>query len=183
MTGKNNNNIFLDSLKGVKPIKKSNKIIKSLPQPKKIDNKAVVLNNKRNEKILEKTKDTPALQELNIEKSNINKKLKKGQIIIDKKIDFHGYSLYEAKQLFLDTIKDCYIKNHRCILFVTGKGTNKRMMEGAYDSRLYFGKIRNNFLKWLDIKEVHHKILSVQQAGVKNGGDGAFFVYLRKNKN
>ena len=183
MTNKNNDNVFLNSLRGVKPIKKSNKIIKSLPKPQPLDNKKIVLKNRKTEKISEKTKDTLSFQELNIEKSNINKKLKKGQIVINKKIDFHGYSLYEAKQLFLDTIKDCYIKNHRCILFVTGKGTNKRMMENTYDNRLYFGKIRNNFLSWTSIKDVKSKILNVQQANIKKGGDGAFFVYLRKNKN
>ena len=170
-------------MRGVKPIKKSNKIIKPLPDPKPTDNKTAILNKRKTEKISAQTKNTFSFQELNIEKSNINKKLKKGQIIINKKIDFHGYSLYEAKQLFLDTIKNCYINNHRCILFVTGKGTNKRMAENPYDNKLYYGKIRNNFLSWTSIKDVRSKILNVQQANINKGGDGAFFVYLRKNKN
>ena len=30
-------------------------------------------------------------------------------------------------------------------------------------------------------KSVQSKILNIQQANIKSGGDGAFFVYLRKN--
>ena len=49
--------------------------------------------------------------------------------------------------------------------------------------KLFYGKIRNSFLEWVNINEVKIKILSVEKADLKNGGDGAFFVYLRKNKN
>ena len=44
-------------------------------------------------------------------------------------------------------------------------------------------KIRNEFLNWTHQKTINRKILSVEQAGTSHGGDGAFFVYLRKNKN
>ena len=109
--------------------------------------------------------------------------LKKGKVPVNKRVDFHGFSIEEAREKFLDTVNSCFDKNHRCILFITGKGIRKTTSSEYEEGKLYLGKIRNNFLKWLDIKEVHHKILSVQQAGVKNGGDGAFFVYLRKQKN
>ena len=121
--------------------------------------------------------------ELKIQKTYINKKLRKGKILINKKIDFHGYSLEEAKELFLSTIINCFIKNYRCILFITGKGLNKKTTNTFQDNKLYYGKIRNEFLNWVSIKEVQSKILNVQQANSKHGGDGAFFVYLRKNKN
>ena len=49
MTNKNNDNVFLNSLRGVKPIKKSNKIIKSLPKPQPLDNKKIVLKNRKTE--------------------------------------------------------------------------------------------------------------------------------------
>ena len=34
-----------------------------------------------------------------------------------------------------------------------------------------------------EAKDFKSKILNLQQANIKKGGDGAFFVYLRKNKN
>ena len=40
-------------------------------------------------------------------------------------------------------------------------------------------KIRNFFLQWIYEKENVAKILSVSPAGLLQGGDGAFFIYLR----
>ena len=68
----------------------------------------------------------------------------------------------------------------RCILFITGKGLNPpQNLLG--EKKLYYGKIRNEFLIWTNNKAISKKILSVEQAGTSYGGDGAFFVYLRKN--
>ena len=98
------------------------------------------------------------------------------------KIDFHGFTTEEAKKKFFETIDSCFFTNKRCILFVTGKGMSTS--HKAYDNkRLFYGKIRNEFLNWTHKNTVSKKILSVEQAGPSHGGDGAFFVYLRKNKN
>ena len=60
------------------------------------------------------------------------------------------------------------------------------MKKNIYNSnkiKLFHGKIRENFQTWIFEKEVSSKILKVTPAGFFHGGDGAFFVYLRKNKN
>ena len=108
--------------------------------------------------------------------------MKKGRIKIDKKIDFHGLSLQNAKTLFLETINECFVQNHRCILFITGKGLYNQNKERHKNKKLYYGKIRNNILEWNQLHIVKSKILNVQRAGPEHGGDGAFFIYLRKNK-
>ena len=135
------------------------------------------------DKIYEKTKNASTQQKTAIQKSGINKKLKKNKIPINKKIDFHGCSLDDAKKIFFNTINDCFSKNFRCILFVTGKGLIKKETDHLQDAKLYYGKIRNNFLDWANHSAVQSKILNVQQASAKTGGDGAFYVYLRKNNN
>ena len=96
---------------------------------------------------------------------------------------FTDCSVDEAKKIFFNTINDCFLKNFRCILFITGKGAIKRENDHSLNTMLYYGKIRNNFLDWVNHNAVQSKILNVQQANTKTGGDGAFFVYLRKNKN
>ena len=45
-----------------------------------------------------------------------------------------------------------------------------------------YGKIRGDIFNWANQKEVISKILNISPAGAAHGGDGAFFVYLRKNK-
>ena len=183
MSNKDDNNIFLKSLEGVKPLKKNNKITKPIPKPIESNIPRTIIKETESDKIYEKTKYVTTQKKTAIQKSDINKKLKKNKIPINRKIDFHGCSLDEAKKIFFNTINDCFSKNFRCILFITGKGSIKKENDHLQDTMLYYGKIRNNFLNWVNDNAVQSKILNVQQANTTTGGDGAFFVYLRKNKN
>ena len=183
MIKKSENDIFLNSLKGVEPIKKNNKISKKIPTIKKSETTKKKLTPKTPLTTGEKKDILPKKLFLKIEKNNINKKLKKGKIPINRKIDFHGCSLESAKSIFLKTINECYQKNLRCILFVTGKGIRALNNTNQNEKKLYYGKIRNEFTNWTSLAEVQSKILNIEQANNENGGDGAFFVYLRKLKN
>ena len=91
------------------------------------------------------------------------------------------FTLDEAKAKFFETIDVCYYSNNRCILFVTGKGAHKGGGEIEIP-KLYKGKIRSHFFNWVNDRAVATKILNYEKAGFSYGGDGAFFVYLRKNK-
>ncbi len=178
---KKDNDAFLKSITGVSPIIKKGTLEKPIPKTIKFSTKDIL-------KDVEKTKhdqekeSTAKKSVYRVEKTNLNKKLKKGRIPIDKKIDFHGMSVSEAESLFIKTISRCYENRSRCLLFVTGKGILKKQKDNQHDSKLYYGKIRNNFLAWTQQKEVAKYILSVEQAGIEHGADGAFFVYLRKYK-
>jgi len=184
----NNESIFSSFLKGVKPLKKSNKIIKKVIIKKNPIQKNTN-NNKEKEKSLipldaKKTFEKKVFKNnkshLEPEKGPIDKKLKGGKIQINKNIDLHGHTLEEAKNKFIDVITDCYEKQLRCILFITGKGLKKNL-DLYTDNKLYYGKIRNNFMDWVADDRVSSKILTVQQANIRHGADGAFYVYLRKN--
>ena len=183
MSNKDDNNTFIKSLTGVEPLKKNNKITKPIPKPIESNIPRTTTKEAESDKIYEKTRNVTKQQKTAIQKNDINKKLKKNKIPINRKIDFHGCSLEEAKNIFFNTINDCFSKNLRCILFITGKGSIKKENDYSQDTLLYYGKIRNNFLNWVNHSTAQSKILNVQQANAKIGGDGAFFVYLRKNKN
>lgn len=174
------NDVFLNLIKGVSPLKKNNKVKKVIP----INEKKQPIKNIP--QFFIKPKDHNITEKINssfeIEKNNTNKLLKKGRIKIDKKIDFHGLSLLDAEELFVLTVKSCYKKNKRCILFVTGKGILKKNNEEQVETKLYYGKIRNNFLLWTKKQELKSFILNVEQAGIEQGADGAFLIYLRKRK-
>jgi len=177
---KKNNDIFLQSIGKVVPLKKN----KNFKQIKKV---TIKTNNKANKETKIKiTNDEKIINKKNIfqiESVSVEKKIKKGKVLINKKIDFHGYSVNQARKKFLNEIEGCFYSNKRCILFITGKGLKKAsLMEEPLNTKLFHGKIRENFLKWVYEKDVSTKILSVIPAGISYGGDGAFFVYLRKNK-
>ena len=177
----NDNDLFLLSLKGTRPIKKTDKITRPIPkQQKHITKKTEIEHTTALEK-----KPHPKLKtrsEHKIEINKNNKKLRKGKIPIDKKIDLHGLSLMSAKDVFEQTILECFKKNLRCLLFITGKGLKTEAGQGLSDARLYHGKIRNDFVGWTEDARHSKIILNVQQASAQYGGDGAFFVYLRKKK-
>ena len=45
------------------------------------------------------------------------------------------------------------MKNYRCILFVTGKGLNQKKTNSFQEKKLYYGKIRNEFLHWVSAQD------------------------------
>ena len=170
-------------MKGVTPIKKNNKLFR-----KKINDKNKVIKKKikpTNIKSLEvKKKRETKHSHFALENVNIKKNIKKNILKIDKKIDFHGRGLLEAEETFSSTIVECFNKNKRCLLFVTGKGLFKTKDHNYNNEpKLYHGVIRAAFFNWVKSKKFSKHILSFEQASIEHGGDGAFYVYLRKNKN
>jgi DNA-nicking Smr family endonuclease len=178
---KKDNEVFLSFLGDTKPIKKSNKNFKKLKNIVPVQAKIKKINKKTTLKDPEIKTKTHHINILKVQKTKMNKKLKKGKIPINKKIDFHGLTLTQAKKIFFQTVDECYYSNKRCLLFVTGKGVVKNNYE-TFTNKLYQGKIRNHFVEWTNENEVSNKVLNVEPAGPSHGGDGAFFVYLRKTK-
>tara|TARA_Y100000588_G_scaffold376749_1_gene454958 strand:- start:482 stop:1015 length:534 start_codon:yes stop_codon:yes gene_type:complete len=174
----NDNDFFLKQMKGVTPIKKNNKIKEQKPKIKTIKKKQTTTSTIITEKA-ENTKNKSP--ELNLEKINIKKAIKKGSFVIDKKIDFHGNSLLEAEKIFSKTIIDCFNKQHRCLLFVTGKGLFKKE-HSIKPPKLFHGVIRSSFAEWARLPKLSRYILAFESAAVQHGGEGAFYVYLRKKK-
>jgi len=173
---------FLKQMRGVKPIKKNNKVEKRRPKSKNIiSNKAY--KNKTTHVQGSKTEAIKKQPEYKLENVNIKKGIKKRSINIDKKIDFHGKTLLDSEELFSNTIISCYNKGLRCLLFVTGKGLYKTTGFQENDKpKLYHGVIRSALINWVKSKKFSQYILSYGAASIEHGGEGAFYVYLRRKK-
>ena len=117
--------------------------------------------------------------EIETSKTTFSKKLKKGKVKIDKKIDLHGYKTHEAEKIFDEKIQEFYNQEKRCILFITGKGLKSRKNENIKEG-LYLGKIRAAIANWVKKDNNQQKILYFMQAHSRHGGNGSFYVYLRK---
>ena len=177
------NELFLKQMKGVTQIKKNDregntnikKKIKWIKNEQKPNT-----NNFPEKSTTTKIKNT----NLSLERINIKKNIKKNILKIDKKIDFHGKSLLEAEEIFSSTVIDCFNQQKRCLLFITGKGVFKpKNHDESISPKLYHGVIRTSFFDWVSSKKLSKYILSYEQAAIEHGSDGAFYVYLRKNKN
>ena len=178
----NNDDVFLKQMKGVSPIKKNNRIKKEDP---KTNYKSAKKNIVKQQKVITPNVSTGTKNsEFFLEKIDLKKGIKKGSFYIDKKIDFHGKSLLESEETFNNTIIKSYNSGQRCLLFVTGKGLFKsKNYEESDKPKLYRSIIRSSFVEWARSKKLSKYILSFEQASTEHGGDGAFYVYLRKNKN
>ena len=178
----NSNDVFLKQMKGVSPIKKNNRIKKEdIKTNHKSGKKNIV---KKQEVITTNISTVLKNSEFSLEKIDLKKGIKKGSFHIDKKIDFHGKSLLESEEQFNKIIIESYNSGQRCLLFITGKGLFKsKNYEESYKPKLYHGIIRASFVEWARSKKFSKYILSFEQASIEHGGDGAFYVYLRKNKN
>ena len=178
----NKDDFFLKQMRGVNPIKKNNRITKDVPKANHINIKKK--KTKQTSKITFNTNKQIKKTEFNLENVNLKKGIKKGSLSIDKKIDFHGRTLIESEESFTDSILEYYNSGHRCLLFVTGKGLFKsKNNEKTNHPKLYHSVIRSAFIQWVKSKKFSKYILSFEQASIEHGGDGAFYVYLRKKKN
>ena len=61
-------------------------------------------------------------------------------------------------------------------------GHKKIQDEQDTNPKLFYGKIKNSIINWINEDNLKEYILTYQDAGFEHGGDGALFVYLRKKK-
>ena len=113
-----------------------------------------------------------------------NKDLKnnKKKIINIKSLDLHGYTLEDANKKLENFILENYKNGINKLLIVTGKGLHSDVEKNPYVSKnLSILKysipefIRNN-------SEINKYINSIAEASIEDGGSGAFYIYLKKNK-
>jgi DNA-nicking Smr family endonuclease len=98
----------------------------------------------------------------------ILKRLSRGSHPIDISIDLHGYTVDKAYEVFYNTYLYATKSNLRLMLVITGKG----------DRNGY--SIRSELMKWINIPEISSYIIYISEAHYKHGGDGAFYLILRR---
>ena len=113
---------------------------------------------------------------------NKDKDNKKDKINKIELIDLHGYSLDDANLEIEDFITKSYKLGTNKIIVVTGKGLHSEHDKDPYVSKklgiLKYSVpeyIKNNF-------ELMRKINSMEKAKIEDGGEGAFYINLKKKK-
>jgi len=101
--------------------------------------------------------------------------LRKGKIKIEGNLDLHGYGYDDAKKTVEKFVEDAYFSDKRCVLIITGKG-------GVKFSKTSSGIIKQSLPAWINQGNLKNMILGFSIAKPKDGGDGAFYVLLRRKK-
>ena len=95
-------------------------------------------------------------------------------------IDLHGFSLENANNVIEKFIVQCFEKGVKKIIVITGKGLRSKNNENPYISKDL------SILKYSvpDFIRSNHNLMKiikkVEEAGTKDGGQGAFYIYLKQ---
>ena len=109
---------------------------------------------------------------------NLLKKIQKGKIKIDKSLDLHGLGLIESEEQVCEFIKECFVKQLRLVLIITGKGERLSVEQGWQGN----GKLKKSLPDWLSKPYLAKLIVWFGNAPKHQGGSGATIIYLRKIK-
>lgn len=99
-------------------------------------------------------------------------KLRKGKMPIEATLDLHGLTQAAAHDRLIRFIVQASQRQYRCLLIITGKGRS------GEDS----GILRRRFPDWLAQPPVRELILRHTPAQPRDGGSGAFYVLLRRQR-
>ncbi len=116
-------------------------------------------------------------------------KLPNKDITINKKItfktrsiDLHGYSLEEANNSIEDFIIKSYQEKINKLIVVTGKGIHSQNEKDPYVSK-DLSILKYSVPEFISNNKNLMKIIyEMKDAKIEDGGGGAFYIYLKKNK-
>ena len=107
-------------------------------------------------------------------------KLRRGKMAVEGRLDLHGHSQDEAHQLLHDFVMAAQAQGKRCVLVITGKGTPRA--SANFESGRERGVLRRRVPEWLSTPPLQDVVLKSVRAQPKDGGDGALYVYLKRDR-
>ena len=95
------------------------------------------------------------------------------------RFDLHGYTLDEANQKVKNLITTCAKNKYKEILLITGKGLHSNSDSDAYVSR-NLSKLKYSVPEFIkNNEELSKYIISLSNADLKDGGEGAILIKLK----
>ena len=103
-----------------------------------------------------------------LENKETDRKVRRGKTYVDATIDLHGFTQIAARSAL-----SAFLMHHRhdgskCVLVITGKG------------KAGGGVIKSRLVEWLSQPDIRAHVSSYSIAHQKHGGEGAYYVFLRK---
>ena len=118
-----------------------------------------------------------------------NEKLPNKDIKLDKKIplkirsiDLHGYTLEQANKFIESFIIKSYEENINKLIVVTGKGLHSQNEKDPYVSK-ELSILKYSVPEFISKnRNLMNIIQEITDANIEDGGEGAFYIFLKKNK-
>ena len=98
------------------------------------------------------------------------------------KLDLHGSSLIEANEIIRNFITKSFNNGYKKLLVVTGKGLRSKFHDNPYLSEK-LSTLKYSVPEYIKNDEnLNKKISRISQASLKDGGEGAIYIFLKNNK-
>ena len=98
------------------------------------------------------------------------------------KLDLHGSSLDESNKKVKKFIIESSNRGYKKLLVITGKGLRSKSYSNPYISEK-LNVLRNSVPEFIkDDEDLRNKISKVLEADIRDGGEGAIYIFLKNNK-
>ena len=109
-------------------------------------------------------------------------KLSKEKSLKIKSIDLHGYTLEQANNAIEKFILESFREKINKLIVVTGKGLHSQNEKDPYVSK-DLSILKYSVPEFIESNKSLMKIINeIKDANIEDGGSGAFYIYLKKNK-
>jgi len=99
-----------------------------------------------------------------------------------RKLDLHGFSLSESNKIVKKFVVESFDQGYKQLLIVTGKGLRSKSYANPYVSEK-FSVLRYAVPEYINNDEsLNNKVRKISIADIKNGGEGAIYIFLKSNK-
>lgn len=123
---------------------------------------------------VQKLRDAPLKMD-----ASTHKTMTRGKLMPEARLDLHGLTLAEAHPELIRFTLNAVARGLRLVLVITGKGKD-RDTGGPIPMRL--GALRHQVPQWLHLPPLGPVILQVTPAHLRHGGEGAYYVYLKRQR-
>ena len=109
-------------------------------------------------------------------------KIKTGNTIKIRSIDLHGYTLEEANKAIEEFIIKSFQEKINKLIVVTGKGIHSDVERDPYVSK-DLSILKYSVPEFISNNQnLNNLINEITDAKIEDGGSGAFYIFLKKNK-
>lgn len=105
---------------------------------------------------------------------DVSRALSRRRLSPEASLDLHGMTLAAAEQAVVRFLARAVAQDLKVVLIVTGKG--QRVESGRH----FVGRIRSEFVGWLNRADNRAHVRAVRAAHAHHGGSGAFYLLLRR---
>jgi len=104
------------------------------------------------------------------------------QIISERTIDLHGYTLEDANKKISEFIENCYVNKVKKINVITGKGMRSKNLDDPYQSK-DLSILKHSVPEYIkNSPELMSKIINIDFDSVNSPSKGNFNIFLKTIK-